>query len=39
MNRSFFFVAIKKTSEHAPDVEKLINERRYLHQVEERVFP
>lgn len=39
MNRNFFFVAIKKTSEYAPDVEKVINERRYLHQVEERVFP
>ena len=39
MNRSFFFVAIKKRTEYAPDVEKVINERRYLHQVEERVFP
>lgn len=39
MNRNFFFVAIKKTSEHGPDVEKVINERRYLHQVEEKVFP
>ena len=39
MNCSFFFVVIKKTSEHAPDVNKVINERRYLHQVEERVFP
>ena len=39
MNRNFFFVVIKKTSERAPDVNKVINERRYLHQVEERVFP
>lgn len=39
MNRNFFFVVIKKTSEHAPDVNKVINEQRYLHQVEERVFP
>lgn len=39
MNRNFFFVVIKKTSEHTPDVNKVINERRYLHQVEERVFP
>ena len=39
MNRSFFFVAIKKTSEHAPDVNKVINELMYLHQVEEIGFP